>query len=344
MRVGIVGTKWGLMHVGGFRAAGCDVVGVCGQDQARVAEIANREHIAFATDSVEALCRHVDLIVVASPDALHAAHSITGLTSGIHVLSEKPMTRTLDEAIAVLRAASERVEQVFAVSYAFRFLDSMTRLKAWLSSQSPVRRIQASLRSGFVESVDASPDGTPHRLGASGDFGGLSHGIDAALWLADDRPRTVQAHLQGFPAHSVGLLIETTRGVAIHLSHLAVSHPSNPGSWVLAGDDWKVRFEAGYRPDAHGWIVSPVEAFWRGHLERTVLVNQVSPIPGQREPWAQAHVEVARAMCARIRGTKESPLPTGAEAFQTQLVLDAALRSEAQGERIVIPERHCPGR
>jgi predicted dehydrogenase len=50
MRIGIVGTWWGRMHVGGFRRAGAEVVAICGRDPERTRRVAAQEGIPLACD------------------------------------------------------------------------------------------------------------------------------------------------------------------------------------------------------------------------------------------------------------------------------------------------------
>jgi len=56
----------------------------------------------------------IDAVVIASPDHWHARQTLDALAAGKHVYCEKPMTHTVDEALAVHKAwkASGRVMQV----------------------------------------------------------------------------------------------------------------------------------------------------------------------------------------------------------------------------------------
>ena len=57
-------------------------------------------------DSVEAMCRspEVDAVWVASPNALHAEHTILAAKNGKHVICEKPMAVTLEQCQAMVEA------------------------------------------------------------------------------------------------------------------------------------------------------------------------------------------------------------------------------------------------
>ena len=57
--------------------------------------------------NAEALCEnpHVDAVYIATPNQFHKEHALIALEKGKHVLVEKPMTLTLDEADLMIEAA-----------------------------------------------------------------------------------------------------------------------------------------------------------------------------------------------------------------------------------------------
>lgn len=57
-------------------------------------------------DSVEAMCasREVDAVWVASPNGLHAEHTLCAARHGKHVICEKPMSVSLDQCAAMVQA------------------------------------------------------------------------------------------------------------------------------------------------------------------------------------------------------------------------------------------------
>jgi len=309
MRIGIVGTGWGRMHVGAFRAAGAQVAALCGRDLEKTRAIAAREGIAIATNDVAALCRDVELVVVASPDALHRDHVKTALAVGRHVLCEKPLAMTLEEAND-LAAAAEASGRRCAVSFPYRQLPPLVGLRRWLPR---VREIDVTLRSSFVTTLEGS-----------GDFGGFSHVIDAALWLSGADAESVSASISG---RSVAMNVALRGGGVLNLVHRPTVEPGIHGSWSIAGDGFEAGFFAGYQPSLSGWRVSApracVEGTWRD------VAPGVDPRAHQREPWAEAHVAAARAFLAGDM----SKLASFREGAKVQAVLDAAARSQASGRR-----------
>lgn len=62
-----------------------------------------------AVASVEELCRRddVDAVWIATPNALHAEHTVAAARAGKHVICEKPMALTLEECDRMIRAAAD---------------------------------------------------------------------------------------------------------------------------------------------------------------------------------------------------------------------------------------------
>ena len=334
-RIGIIGTRWGRMHVGGFRAAGAEITALCGRDAARTREVAAAEGIALGTTDLAELCAACDAVVVASPDALHPDHVAQALRAGRPVLCEKPLTRAAAAADALLAqgAASGRV---CAVSFPYRMLPPIAALHRALRERSAVRHAAVVLRSGFLSPQEADA-GDGEILGASGDFGGVSHVLDAALWLLDARPVRVQSVLTGRPVHSAALHVELEGGAVLCITHLASPAPGIWGCWTIVGRDWEASFAAGYRPELGGWRVAPVQLFSAARWH--TIAPELCPQPGAREPWAEAHVETARAFLARMHGAPGGALATFADGARVQHVIDAAVRSEREQRRIRIA---CP--
>ncbi|MFO0747147.1 MAG: Gfo/Idh/MocA family oxidoreductase [Myxococcota bacterium] len=319
MRVGVIGLGWGRMHVAAFRAAGAEVVALCGLDAGRARAVALAEGIALATSDVDALCAACDLVVVASPPEVHAAHVEAAWRHEKAVLCEKPLT--VDAAEATRLAAASAAAPPSAVNFPYRMLPTLGALRRWLEGRAP-REIVVTIRNGTVSS-DAPP------AGREGDFGGASHVIDAALWLARaGEPRWVEAALT--PRRSAYLHLGLADAV-VAIAHVAAPEPGIHGAWSLIGDGWEVGFAAGYVPARGGWCLSAVRAFERGAW--STLADAVEPGHGL-EPWAQAHVDGAREMLALVGGVAPTRLASLADAARVQRVVAAALASERAGRRV----------
>ncbi|MCH8108503.1 MAG: Gfo/Idh/MocA family oxidoreductase [Chloroflexi bacterium] len=85
------------------------IVAVYSRDMGRAEAFAQKHDVPKAYDSVDELLRDpgVDAVFISSPNSLHAAHAITAASAGKHVLVEKPMAVSVDEAAEMVLAARD---------------------------------------------------------------------------------------------------------------------------------------------------------------------------------------------------------------------------------------------
>jgi predicted dehydrogenase len=87
-----------------------ELVATYSRDQGRAEACAQKHRAKAAYSDLGALLRdsRVDAVFIASPNALHAQHALQAAQAGKHVLSEKPMATTLDDAVAMVRTCRAR--------------------------------------------------------------------------------------------------------------------------------------------------------------------------------------------------------------------------------------------
>jgi predicted dehydrogenase len=106
VKVGVIGVG----HLGRFHALnysqmpGAELVGVTDVDAARAEGVAAEAHCRAFPDS-ESLLSAVEAVSVAVPTDRHFEAGSAVLKKGVHLLIEKPITRTLDEAEALIGLA-----------------------------------------------------------------------------------------------------------------------------------------------------------------------------------------------------------------------------------------------
>jgi predicted dehydrogenase len=124
LRVGVigVGSHGRKRHLQPYLELGSvEVVGVCDTDQKRVAQVAGELGLRGYTDHHEFLEREQpDAVSVVTPTGLHAEIAIDCLRSNAHVLVDKPLASSYEQALAVVREAEAR-GRVLMVGYWSRF-------------------------------------------------------------------------------------------------------------------------------------------------------------------------------------------------------------------------------
>jgi predicted dehydrogenase len=131
VRVGVIGTGIGVAHIEALQQVdGVRVAAICSAQEARAAAVAGRFGIPRATtDYRDLLGADIDAIVIATPPALHLAMGRDAFAAGKHVLCEKPLAASLDEARA-LRDAARESGRVQMVNYNMRFAAPYAQARA----------------------------------------------------------------------------------------------------------------------------------------------------------------------------------------------------------------------
>jgi len=277
----------------------------------------------------------VDLVVVATPNALHASLALQAIARGKHVLVEKPFSLDVAEARTVLDAAARAGVHVAAFQNRRWDSDFLTVQAAIADGsigevrhfESHFDRFRPQVRDRWREH-DIPGGGIWYDLGP--------HLIDQALQLFGP-PLAVTADMAGLRTgaqtddwfHAV-LRYEGLR-VVLHASMLVaggaarfVAH-GDRGSLMKAGaDPQEVQLLAGLRPgdDTWGEDIDPLQ-LWDADGSR-------APVAAQRGDQRELYRQLA---CA-IRG--HGPNPTPAEdILGVMAVLDAGRRSA--GEGVTVP-------
>ena len=133
VRVAVVGAgSMGMSHLRvlkDFDEERVQLVGVAEIHEPTLKHAMSRFHVAGYTDYQRMIEQtHPDLVAVVVPTHLHSEVALNVLNRGIHVLIEKPITRTIEEALALLQLASIRGARI-AVGHVERFNPAVVELK-----------------------------------------------------------------------------------------------------------------------------------------------------------------------------------------------------------------------
>src|SRR5215210_4730862 len=117
VRVGIIGSHFiAGIHAESFsRIPNCEVVAVASPTKERVEAFAAAHGIPRSyTDCREMLAlAELDVVSLALPNDLHLEATLEAAASGKHVICEKPIARTLDEADQMIAACTSARVQLF---------------------------------------------------------------------------------------------------------------------------------------------------------------------------------------------------------------------------------------
>jgi predicted dehydrogenase len=107
--------------------AAADFVGITDEDTGRGTEAAELFGVRFF-DSAASLLEEVDAVVVCSENKNHARDVIPALQGGVHVLCEKPISTTIEDARAMIQASENSGSQL-RTAFPVRYLPSVARAR-----------------------------------------------------------------------------------------------------------------------------------------------------------------------------------------------------------------------
>lgn len=133
LRIGVIGFGyWGPNLVRNFSAADdARVVAIAdGREAARAAASRSFPHCEQHTDAEELIGRSdIDAVLIATPVSSHYRLAAAALAAGKHVLVEKPITRTSEEAIDLI-ARAKHAGKVLMVDHTFLFTGAVQTMAA----------------------------------------------------------------------------------------------------------------------------------------------------------------------------------------------------------------------
>ncbi len=193
IRVGIVGTGFGAqVHAPAYQAHDAfELVAIASPNRAQT--VAKERGIPHAFPSLAAMLDGVELdaVSIASPPFMHRDDAVLAFSRGKHVLCEKPLARTVEEAEEIV-AAARRAGTACGVAFEFRFDASRQALKELVVNHhlGPLREIEFTHLTTMLRRTSERKRGWWFEKARGGGiiqaFG--SHMIDAVTWLAGRPP------------------------------------------------------------------------------------------------------------------------------------------------------------
>lgn len=111
-----------------------EIVAVCDRNEERVTKIAEKYNAKAYVSYEELLASGtVDAVSICTPNYLHAPISITALNHGVHVLCEKPMATSKEEAEGMIEAAKKNGKKLM-IGHNQRFVASHQKARQLIAS------------------------------------------------------------------------------------------------------------------------------------------------------------------------------------------------------------------
>jgi predicted dehydrogenase len=342
-RVGIAG--YGLagrtFHASLIRAVdGLVVSAVVTRSPERAAAVVeDNPGATVCADLDELLATGCDLVVVASPNALHAEQAHTVLRAGRAVVVDKPLATSADEARRVRDEADRR--GLLLSPFHNRRWDSDTLTARALLADGVLGRLhrwESRFERFRPQVTDAAWKRNPDAGGILLDLG--THLADTAAAVLG-RPASVYAEIaarrpEAAVDDDVFLALSHPDGVVAHLWASAIAADPGPrlrlrgtlGGWTVPElDGQEAALRAGADAAASGWGVEPAE-HW-GQVTTADGSRPLEPVPGD---WPAYYRGIEQAL-----RTGSPPRVTADDGVTVLEILDAARRSAVSGNVVEVP-------
>jgi predicted dehydrogenase len=297
------------------------------------AEAARYGNLAVYAEYREMLARErLDLVSVCTPNHLHAPATIAALEAGAHVLVEKPMATTVQEADAMI-AAAQRTERILMVDQNERYMPAHTTAKRLLAAGSLGRVLTFRAFYGHSGPDNWTPTAAwffskvQSLSGALGDLG--VHKIDILRFLLDSEVQEVAAFTgtlqkQAEVNDNAVVLLRFRNGVFGSLAaSWTYTYEQESGTvFYCEGGTIRIGAERG-RPLVIATVGPP----------RSETIYDVPPL--EQEQWHPVHGSTV--IDAFVEGVKQgrAAIP-GEEGRAALAVVEAGLRAAATGTVVVL--------
>jgi predicted dehydrogenase len=182
--VGHLGRQHARIHANLSAEGLIEFVYVCDLDPQIAKDIATSYNIAWTTDWRD-LIGKVDAVSLAVPTVSHCEIGSSLLEAGIHILVEKPISRTLEEADRMIAAAEKR-GALLQVGHAERFNPALISLRP-------------HVRNPVYFEIHRVGEFTARSLDIDVVLDLMIHDLDIVQWLVGEDVEVTELHAVGIP-------------------------------------------------------------------------------------------------------------------------------------------------
>ncbi len=206
-----------------------ELVAVADIQEERAKAVAEKLGVAWYTDTNEMLKRaDVQAVSVATPDHLHREPVLACLNAGKHVLTEKPLSTSLADALAMLEAA-RGTGLVFMVNFSQRLVPENAWIKRTIDSgligtplmAQSLKQDQVSVPTDMIKSWSSE---------TSPVFFMTSHAMDLIHWFFGSEPVEVMAYSTSKVLTKAGY--KTPDGIQATVKHANGETALYHSSWI----------------------------------------------------------------------------------------------------------------
>lgn len=310
-----------------------EIVALCDINKARAEKMQKIYGGRVYTDYEELLKEEaIDLVSICLPNALHAPASIAALKSGAHVLCEKPMAASSEEASQMIEAADEANRKLM-IAHNQRFVSSHQKAKALIEEGALGKVYSFRTTFGHGGPEGWSADGKDSWffkkdeaiIGAMGDLG--VHKADLMRYLLGEEFTEVSAMVETNCKDNCSVddnavcLLKSESGVigTLTASWSFLAHEDN--STVIYGEKGVIRLED-----------DPTYSLIVMYADGTNVNYELGKIQSNEE-GSQTSTDVINHFVEAVQ-LDQTPSIDGREAKRSLDVIFAAMKSGDTGERI----------
>ncbi|MEO7444194.1 MAG: Gfo/Idh/MocA family oxidoreductase [Ferruginibacter sp.] len=289
-----------------------DLAAVCDINEEAAWELAEKYGARVYASHEELLLNEtgVNIVSICTPNGLHAPHTIASLKAGMHVLCEKPLSTSVQDARDMIAASNESGTHLFVVKQN-RYNPPVMAVKKLLT-EDKLGNILSFQINGFwnrpPEYYANTWKGT-HAMDGGALFTQFSHFIDLLYWLLGD-VKAVKSLIRNFEhplieTEDTGIaLIEMLGGAIGTLNYTVNSFEKNmEGSFTIFGEKGTVKIGGEYLneleyqcldgekiPDLPGGKPANAYGFYRGSMSNhdAVYDNLVKALQEPGHEFASA--------------------------------------------------------
>jgi predicted dehydrogenase len=329
------------------------LVAIAGRDEAAVAEAAARYgYERWTTDWRDIVSDPaIGLFDNGGPNSVHAEPTIAAAEAGKHVLCEKPLGRTADEAFEIWsRVAATGVKHLCGFNYRFVPAVRLARELIEAGELGEIRHFRARYLQDWAEDPDLDTWRFSPEDAGSGAIGDLAtHVIDLSRFLVgeiDALSAVVKTFIPGRKVDdAIESVVEFESGAVgtIEATRLALGR-RNAFQWEINGSHGSLWFDMERMNELQVFRADGDRA--RG--ARTVLVTE-GDHPFMRYWWPPGHIlgwgdtfthEVVHLLEAIAGEHDVAPLAaTFEDGYRASEVCDAIVRSSSEGGRVSLSYR-----